>query len=87
MIIYIRAAGKDKLSVAKEVCAKEGIKLSDVAYIGDDINCVELLQSVGFAACPVDANKKVKSISSINVMNKKGGEGCVREFVEIILGI
>ncbi len=85
--LYQGRAGKDKLSVAKEICSKEGIGFADVAYIGDDINCFELLKTVGMKACPIDANKKVKAISSINIMSKKGGEGCVREFVEMILGL
>lgn len=74
-----------KLSAAKELCEQMGIQLQDVAYIGDDINCRELLQNVGVAACPSDAIKDVKSISGINVLSKKGGEGCVREFIETLI--
>lgn len=74
-----------KVAVAKEIAAEIGITLEEVAYIGDDVNCVELLSSVGFAACPVDASAKVKEIPGIAVMTKKGGDGCVREFCEILL--
>lgn len=74
-----------KLVVAKEICEQMGITLQEVAYIGDDINCVELLSSVGLAACPADADDRVTSIPGIHVMTKKGGEGCVREFCEMIL--
>lgn len=70
----------DKLHVTKEICAEMGITLQQVAYIGDDINCLELLSAVGHAACPADACEKVRSIPGINIMTKKGGEGCVREF-------
>lgn len=73
-----------KLAVAKEICEKMGITLQEVAYIGDDVNCIELLSAVGMAACPADADARVKAISGIHVMTKKGGEGCVREFCEII---
>ena len=73
-----------KLAVAKEICDKMGITLDEVAYIGDDINCMELLSAVGVAACPSDACEEVKAIANIHIMNKKGGEGCVREFIEII---
>lgn len=71
-----------KLEVAKEIVTKMGITLQEVAYIGDDINCFDLLSSVGLAACPFDANVNVKSINGIKVMSKKGGEGCVREFID-----
>lgn len=73
-----------KLEVVESVCEKLGIFLEQVAYIGDDVNCFELLSSVGFAACPADACDKVKNIQGIHIMSKKGGEGCVREFCELI---
>ena len=77
---------KGKLDVALEICKNEGISLEEIAYIGDDVNCIELLESVGLAACPSDSVLSVKNISNINVMTKKGGHGAVREFSEIILG-
>ena len=74
-----------KLASALEICEKEGITLQNVAYIGDDINCLELLSNVGLAACPANALDAVKQIPGIVRMNKKGGEGCVREFIEMII--
>mgnify|MGYP000845670770 FL=1 len=74
-----------KLASAKEICEKEGITLNEVAYIGDDVNCVELLSNVGLAACPADAQQAVKNVHGILQMKKKGGEGCIREFVELIM--
>jgi N-acylneuraminate cytidylyltransferase len=75
-----------KLAVAKEICERLGITLDEVAYIGDDVNCVDLLTAVGMKACPVDACEEVKAIAGIHVMTKKGGEGCVRDIVEFLLG-
>ena len=74
-----------KLAVAKEICEQLGITLDEVAYIGDDVNCVELLEAVGLKACPADACEEVKAIDGIRVMTKKGGEGCVREFIDQIV--
>lgn len=74
-----------KLAVAKEICDKLGITLQNVAYIGDDVNCIEILSAVGMAACPADADIRVKAIPNIHVMTRKGGEGCVREFCETLL--
>ena len=74
-----------KLAAAKEICAKENITIEDIAYIGDDVNCMELLEAAGIAACPADAIQAVKNIKGINVLKMKGGEGVVREFVEILL--
>ena len=74
-----------KLLAAKEICEQEGITLNEVAYIGDDINCYELLSNVGMAACPLNAMEQIKNIPSVNVLMNKGGDGVVREFAEMIL--
>lgn len=76
-----------KLAAAKEICEQLHIGLDEVAYIGDDINCYELLNAVGEKACPADAHKKIKNIPSIHIMTAKGGEGCVREFIEKLINL
>lgn len=83
--IYQGKRGEGKVSVAKEICEELGITFDEVAYIGDDINCVDLLSLVGLAACPADADSKIKDLSFIHVMKKKGGDGCVREFINMII--
>lgn len=74
-----------KLSAALDICKQENLSLDQVVYIGDDINCYELLSNVGYSGCPQNATDKIKSIPGIIELNKKGGEGVVREFVELIL--
>lgn len=76
-----------KVAVAQKIADELGISLKDVAYIGDDVNCIDLLTAVGYAACPSDAHERVKSIQGIYVMQCKGGRGCVREFIDKILQI
>ncbi len=71
-----------KLAAAQEICNEMGVTLQEVAYVGDDLNCVELLSAVGFAACPADASEQVKQIPDIHILSKKGGDGVVREVVE-----
>jgi len=68
-----------------EICDKMGITLKEVAYIGDDVNCKALLEQVGFAVCPADAMEAIKSIPGIQILKKRGGEGCFRELAEGIL--
>lgn len=75
----------NKLQAALEICSKENISLQEVAYIGDDINCIELLTAVGVAACPANALEKVKAIPNIILLKKNGGDGAVREFIHILL--
>ncbi|MCG1035336.1 acylneuraminate cytidylyltransferase [Polaribacter sargassicola] len=74
-----------KLEAVLDICKKEKIKLEEVAYVGDDINCYELLSAVGIAACPKNALTKIKNIPDIICLEKKGGEGVFRDFVEVIL--
>jgi N-acylneuraminate cytidylyltransferase len=83
--LYQGLAHKGKVEVAKEICEKENITFDKVAYIGDDINCYELLSTVGLKACPSDAIKRVKGIPNIINLTNRGGEGAVREFIDIIL--
>ncbi|MCQ2960133.1 MAG: acylneuraminate cytidylyltransferase [Bacteroidales bacterium] len=84
---YLRQGKRDggKLAVVQEICDEMGITLQQVAYIGDDVNCKDLLSAVGLAACPADAMDEIKAIPNIKIMSKKGGEGCVREFIEKII--
>ncbi|MBQ9638078.1 MAG: acylneuraminate cytidylyltransferase [Bacteroidales bacterium] len=86
-IDYVRqgAMAGGKLEAAKEIAASMGTDLLHTAYIGDDINCKELLSAVGVAACPADAMDSIKQVPGILHLRAKGGEGAVREFVELIL--
>ncbi|MDR1738416.1 MAG: acylneuraminate cytidylyltransferase, partial [Candidatus Symbiothrix sp.] len=74
-----------KLAAAKEICEKERISFDNVAYIGDDVNCLDLLAAVGLAACPADAAAKVKQLPDIKVLKTRGGEGVFRELAEWII--
>ena len=76
---------KDKLKFMKEFCINENFKLSEIAYIGDDINCFDLLSNVGVCACPKNAVSKIKNIPNIKLLNSFGGNGAFREFAEIYL--
>lgn len=83
-IDYLYLGVKDKVAVAKELCEKLNIELKDVAYIGDDINDMKLLQLVGWAGVPASAPKYVKALATVK-LKKNGGDGVFREFVESVL--
>lgn len=76
---------KGKLEKILEACKIEKIAIENVAYIGDDINCLDLLRNVGLAACPADAQEEIQAIPGILRMNKNGGQGAVREFINFII--
>ena len=56
----------------------------EVLYMGDDLPDWEVMKDVGMAACPKDAVKDIKKISTY-ISHKKGGEGCVRDIIEKVL--
>jgi len=74
----------DKLSLVREMAARHGFSLDQVAYIGDDVNDLETLKAVGFSATPADGLPQVTAVVDY-VCVKKGGEGAVREVIEMIL--
>lgn len=71
-----------KLSAIQDICRIEKIELSEVVYIGDDINCREALNAVGFAFCPANALPDIKALPKVIQLQRKGGEGAVREVYE-----
>ena len=72
---------KNKLQKVKELIKSEKIELSEIAYIGDDINDYALLKSVGLSATPNNAPKYIKDIVDW-VLPVNGGDGAYRFFVE-----
>jgi|SRR5690554_1069013 len=81
---YLYMGIKDKVAVATKLCDELGITLDDVAYIGDDINDILLLEKVGISCAPANAPSYVKNKVDF-VTEAKGGDGAFREFVEYIL--
>ncbi len=80
-IEHIYVGQEDKLSVLNQWCTKLGIRLDQVAYVGDDINDLSVMLAVGFSACPADALNEIKTIASV-ILTKVGGGGCIREFLD-----
>jgi 3-deoxy-D-manno-octulosonate 8-phosphate phosphatase (KDO 8-P phosphatase) len=74
----------DKLLLVSEMAVRHRLTLSQVAYIGDDINDLETLKAVGFSATPADGMPQVAAAVDY-ICQKKGGEGAVREIIEMIL--
>ena len=74
--------GRDsKLEILKDWCQKLNFNLDEVAIIGDDINDLEVMKNIGLAVCPANAVNSVKTQCHI-ILSKKGGYGCVREFID-----
>lgn len=75
---------KDKLPVLKALLEKLGTSPENVAYMGDDLPDLEVMQSVGLPVTVSDAAPEILSIASI-VTRAAGGHGAVREFCDLLL--
>jgi len=74
----------DKKSTLAEIAKKYAVINHEIAYIGDDVNDIEIMKVVGFAATPSDGTSKVKEISDY-VCKAKGGEGAFRELADLVI--
>ena len=70
-----------KLGVFEGWCEELGIDPSETAYMGDDINDLDVIAVAGLTGCPSDAVPKVRAAVD-HVLERKGGDACVREFVD-----
>jgi 3-deoxy-D-manno-octulosonate 8-phosphate phosphatase (KDO 8-P phosphatase) len=70
-----------KIEILEKWCKELNINLKEVAIIGDDVNDLEIMNKVGFSACPIDAIQELKLKVDL-ILSKKGGEGCVRELID-----
>ena len=83
-IIELHQGIDNKSFKLREICQKYQVDLSQVAYIGDDLNDLPCMNICGFSACPSDAMGQVKGKVDY-VCEAKGGEGAVREFIDYLI--
>ena len=67
-----------------QICKKYKVSLKEIAFIGDDVNDLEVFKKVAFSAVPNDAVVQVKKIADY-ICKASGGKGCFREISDLIL--
>ena len=80
----LHLGARDKGAVFDAITSRRDIPPEAVAYLGDDVNDLEPLKRAGLSACPADAVSEVKEVVDV-VLTLRGGQGCFREFAELIL--
>ena len=75
---------RDKLPELESWVANQGLAMSEVAYLGNDINDVACMSRVGLPVAVGDAYPEARNAAAL-VLNQHGGRGAVREFAELIL--
>jgi 3-deoxy-D-manno-octulosonate 8-phosphate phosphatase (KDO 8-P phosphatase) len=81
---YVYQGHIEKIPILEEILADAKIEASEVGYIGDDLTDVVIMHRVGFAVATANARPEVKREAHY-VTRAAGGEGAVREVVELIL--
>lgn len=74
----------NKLEDFEKIRREKGLKVEEVAFVGDDLPDLPLLEYVGFSAAPANAAEPLKSCVDY-VTRAQGGRGAVREVIEQIL--
>ena len=75
---------KNKFDELEKLKQEFNVNSKEIGYIGDDLNDLEIMSSVGFAGTPFDGHEKIKEVSDY-ICEKRGGHGAFREFAEIII--
>lgn len=75
---------KNKKDALVHLSQSKGYELSRVLFVGNDLNDFHVMRICGYSACPSDSHLKIKEISDI-VLSARGGEGAVRELLEVVL--
>ena len=83
-IDHIFQGENEKLKRLKEICSELNISLDEVAYIGDDVNDLDVLKSVGLSAMPPNS-PILNQFTPDYLTTRSGGDGAFRDFVDFIL--
>ncbi|MCU0328852.1 MAG: HAD hydrolase family protein [Chitinophagales bacterium] len=77
--------GKEaKLGIAQGWSKELNIQFDEMAYLGDDIFDIELLQAVGIACIPANANKALFPYAAL-ISSQIGGHGAFRSIVDYLV--
>ena len=68
----------------QHILKKYGLRDEEIAYVGDDVFDIPILKRVGFAVCVATGADDAKRVSHY-ITHRKGGDGAVREVVELLL--
>ena len=75
---------KNKEKELEKICKFYKILPDEVAFIGDDVNDIELMKKVGFSVTPSDGILQAKKIANY-ICKSSGGNGALREMIDLIL--
>jgi len=83
-ITYVYQGHTEKIPIFEEILKDAKLDPAEVAYIGDDLTDAIVMRRVGLPVATANAREEVKRIAC-HVTSQPGGEGAVREVIELIL--
>jgi 3-deoxy-D-manno-octulosonate 8-phosphate phosphatase (KDO 8-P phosphatase) len=83
-ITEVHQGAHEKIAVYDQIMKKYGLHDSEVAYMGDDVVDLAIFKRAGFAVTVADADPAVKPFTDM-VTRSAGGQGAVRELINLIL--
>lgn len=83
-IQYVATGSINKVADLQHILAKAGLTANEVAYVGDDVGDLGVMELVGFPVAVADAVEAVRSKARY-VTSACGGRGAVREVVDMLL--
>lgn len=85
-VSHIYTGLEEKDLIIEGWCSELDLDLSEIAFIGDDLNDIPAMRKVGLSACPADAADEVVSYVDL-VLKRNGGDGCIREFIDKFMSV
>jgi len=81
---FLRQGNSDKIAAFEQLLKQAGVEESEVAFVGDDLPDIPIMQRAELAVAVADAVAETRSVAHY-VTRAKGGQGAVREVIELIL--
>lgn len=80
----MQGKGLRKVPTLRALSEELDIPLNAIAFMGDDLADIAVMQQVALAVAPTNAVREVKAVAGV-LLTREGGRGAVREFVEMLL--
>jgi YrbI family 3-deoxy-D-manno-octulosonate 8-phosphate phosphatase len=84
--VPVLQAVTDKPEAVSALAQKQGLSMSEILFVGNDLNDLDVMTACGLSACPSDSHPRICAAATF-VLQTRGGEGVAREVAEKILGI
>ncbi|MCX7698259.1 MAG: HAD hydrolase family protein [Candidatus Goldbacteria bacterium] len=83
-IKYVYQNVIEKIKAYEHLKKRIGLKDEEICFLGDEVIDIPIMEKCGFSAAPSDCIKEIKPYADY-ICKNKGGEGCAREVIDLII--